>query len=522
VADDVETPEETTTAGALSTIASGAAWVFGGRIAKLTLLFVAQILMARLLGSTGYGGVVLATMVISVGAIVGNLGVPEGIVRKLPEYEDDITEARGVIQSGLALAVAGGLAVGGVVFVAAPYIAVHIFDDPGLTLLFRIAAVGIPCTVLMEYGVSTAKAARDAKPHVAIRQILYPLGAFVFISVLVVLGFGSVGAVVGEVAALGVAAVGGLYLARRALAFEFRGPARSNYREMLTFSLPLVFAGSMSFLINNTDTFLIGTYLTSSAVGVYAAVFQLQQLGMVFFFPATFLLPPLITRFQNEEKLGEGRRTYQVVTKWMTLSTLPLFVLLVVFPEVTIAASFGPDYTGGALVLQLLAIPIFITVLLGANDATLIALGHSRIQMYVNTTAAALNIVLNILFIPWFGIAGAAVASAAAYISRDLVYTVVLYHWHRFQPFSRSMLRPLAVVGLLLGPGWFAVDQLLTPTIVSVAFVGLVSLAVYGLLLLNLDVIDEEDFELLADLEQSVGVDLDPVRKLARSVQLPS
>jgi len=519
VAED-ETPEETTTAGALSTIAGGAAWVFGGRLAKLTLLFLAQILMARLLGATGYGGVVLATMVISVGAIIGNLGVPEGIVRKLPEYEDDTTEARGVIQSGLALAVAGGLAIGGIVFVAAPYIAVEIFDDPGLTLLFRIAAVGIPCTVLMEYGVSTAKAARDAKPHVAIRQILYPLGAFVFISVLVVFGFDSVGAVAGEVAALGIAAVGALYLAGRALAFEFRGPARQKYREMLTFSLPLVFAGSMSFLINNTDTFLIGTYLTSSAVGVYAAVFQLQQLGMVFFFPATFLLPPLITRFQHKGNLTDGRRTYQIVTKWMTLATLPLFVLLAVFPEVAITASFGPAYTGGALALQLLAIPIFITVLFGANDATLIALGHSRIQMYVNTAAAVGNVVLNILLIPRFGIAGAAVASAAAYISRDLVYTIALYRWHRFQPFSRSMLRPLAVVALLVVPGWIAVEQLLRPTVVSVALVGVVSLVIYGLLLVNLDVIDKEDFELLAALEQSVGIDLDPLRAAANAIKM--
>lgn len=513
---------ETTKSGALSTIASGAAWVFGGRIAKLTLLFLAQILMARLLGSTGYGGVVLATMVISMGAIVGNLGVPEGIVRKLPQYEDDTTQARGVVQSGLALAVAGGLAVGGIVFVAAPSIASYVFGDPGLTLLFRIAAVGIPCMVLMEFGVSTAKAARDAKPHVAVRQILHPLGAFVFISVLVVLGFESVGAVTGEVLALGLAALGALYLARRALQFELRGPASAKYREMVAFSLPLVFAGSMSFLINNTDTFLIGTYLTSSAVGIYAAVFQLQQLGMVFFFPATFLLPPLITRFQNEGKLDDGRRTYQVVTKWMALSTLPVFVLLVVFPEVTITASFGPDYTGGALALQLLAVPVFVTVLLGANDAALIALGHSRIQMYVNSTAAAVNVVLNILLIPRFGIAGAAVASAAAYLGRDVVYTILLYRWHRFQPFSVAMAKPLAVVGLLLVPGYLAVDRFVEPTILSVGFIGLVSLAVYGLLLVNLDVVESEDFELLAELEQSVGVDLDPLRKLARSVQLPS
>jgi len=504
---------------ALSTVFEGATWVFGGRVVKLSALFFAQIIIARLLGTTNYGEAIIGILVISVGSMVAALGLPRGLTRKLPYYENDAQTSRGVLWSGYGLAMGSALVVAIGVFLNAPVIAERIFRQASLTPAVRVAGLGIPFAVLAKLSIATAKAFNDPKPHVAVKQLVTPLGRLAFMSLFVAAGFEAVGAVAGAVLASAIGGVVAIILAYRSIPISIQGPFPGMHREMLSFSMPLLFAANMGFLISNTDTFLIGALVTSSAVGLYNAAFQLRTIGMVFFFPSTFLLPPVLTRFQQDDNLGQARRTYQIVTKWMTLATLPLFLLVFLFPSIVVQVSFGPEYASATGVLRILVVSVFVTVLLGANGAALVALGHNRINLYVNGAMAALNVSLNLLLIPRFGIFGAAVASVTAFVGRDLLYSAFLYYWYGIHPFSAPLFEPLAVVGSL-GIIIYPVFTTQFPTtIVTVGVLGVLGGIVYVLLLVRLDVIESEDIQTVNRLERAAGIDLDPVRSAITRVQ---
>lgn len=515
-----EPRDETDTESALQTILGGAGWVFGGRLTKLLLLFVVEILMARLLGSSSYGGVVLADMVLGLGAMIGGLGMAAGLSRNVAHYEDDPPAARGVLRAGVGLSALGSLVVGGLVFAFARDLATLVFGDPALETLFRLAAVGIPFAVLVNVGVGVASGSRDAKTHVAVRQLVRPAAEFAFITGLVLLGYDALGAVTGKVLATVLAAVVALVLARRYLRVDVQGPAEAKYREMLAFSLPLVFSSGTAFLISNTDTFLVGTYLASTHVGAYNAAFQLKQLGMLFFFPATFLITPVFARLDRVGAGNDARRTYQIVTKWSTFATVPLFVLLVGFPEVVVSTTFGAGYTGATTALQVFAIPILATVLLGANGSALVALGHTRIQMYVNGGLALLNLGLNLLLIPPLGITGAAVASAIALVGRDVLFTGALYRWHGIQPFTRALLGPLAAVSVVAPVAYLGFVRLVPVTAVSVAGVGLLALVPYAVLVAVAGGFEADDAAIVARLEATTNLDLGGLAALVKRLRL--
>ena len=503
----------------LATVASGAGWVFGGNVLKLGILFSLQIIMARLLQVESYGGVALASAVINIGAIVGELGLDSGLVRAIPYYEDDVAEVRGVIKAGFLISGLVGLTVGVTMFFAAPIIATRVFREPSTTVLLRIAAIGIPFSVLIDISIAMVRGSRDARPQVLIRQIIDPVLRITLISALIVAGYGAAGAIGGEVIAIAVSGIVALVIAVRLLPLPIRGRTVWMHRELLTFSVPLMFSSGMVFLILNTDTFLIGTFLDSASVGTYNAAFRLQDVGMLFLFPTTFLLGPVLTRFGTQNERVAARRIYQTTTKWAVFLTFPLFLLMFLFPELVIRYSFGTQYVEGARSLQILMIPIMTTVLFGANDTALVSLGHNKIVLYVNVLVATLNIVLNVLLIPRIGIEGAALASAAAFILRDNIYSVFLYHWERIHPFSTAMVKPVSSATVFVVLEYAVLTSFLDPSIVGAIGFMFAFFIAYAFLIVSFGGIEAEDERLLTLVESRMNTELTTVRQSIRWLQ---
>lgn len=507
------------TSDGLGTVVGGATLVFLGRVSKLALTFGVQIVMARFLPTTSYGGVVLTITSYRVTSLISHLGIPSGVTRNVPHYEEDTDKVRGVVKGAFKTVFVSSLVASTLMIVLAPIISTRIFNQPELTVLLRIAALGLPITSLGSIAVSTAKGTRDAKTHVIVNQILNPIFTLSLVSLFVYLGYEAVGVISGQIAANVLTAIAALYLAYRVIPFSIFGPTVSMTRELLTFSLPLLLSAGMNFVLFNTDTLLIGMLLEAAQVGIYNVAFQIRGIGMFFFYPLAYLLPPVLTRLAKRNEWQEARRTYQVVSKWMVLLSLPVFLGFMFFPEVILRATFGPRYVGGATVLQILMIPVIVTVLLGANDKALVALGYNKLNMYVNIAGAVLNLVLNLVLIPQFGTIGAASATAFALIARDILFSLMLYRKDGLQPLSRAMLKPFVGTSLLAILGYALFIQFVEPTFLSVAVVGFLSLGIYLPLIVVLDGIEDEDERLLDMVENRIGFDLVRVRAVANRLR---
>jgi O-antigen/teichoic acid export membrane protein len=503
---------------AFSTVASGAAWVFGGRIVKILLLFGLQVLMARILGRTSYGGVVLAMMVISIVGTLSGLGINRGVTRKLPQYEDETPKARGVLRAGISVLLASRTLAGAMLFLAAPLLATRVFNDPDVTLLLRIGAISLPVTALGGIALSSAKSLRDARPHVVVNQVVKPVVRTASVGILVI-SYGAVGAMIGDLIAGIVGAIVALILAYRLLPFSIRGQVVNMRSELLRFSLPLMLSAGAGLIMGNTDTFLVGTFLASGAVGSYNVAFQLQEIGYFFFYPLSFLLPPVLTRLDTKNREETIRRTYQVTTKWMTLLTLPPFLAGFLFPEIVIGTTFGSEYIDATTAFRVLLVAPLLSVVMGANGKSLVALGHNKSQMYVNGASALLNLGLNLALIPRFGILGAALATTISLVFRDITFTAALYHWYSIVPVTPSLLKPVLGTVILAPLGYILFVSLFPVTLITVVAVGLLFFALYVPFVVWIGGIEQVDGEVLSLFEDSTGRDLSQVRSAVKRLQ---
>lgn len=496
----------------LTTVLSGGLLVSAGRVVALGLGFLTQVVMARVLPKSAYGQVVLSLAVVSFVGIVAKLGLDEGILHELPQLDDDPRKARGIVRAVFALALLSGTVVAVGLFALAPVLAVRVFHDEGLTILLRIAAVAVPFMTLRSVSVALARSFENARVHTYVRQLTQPVARFAFIAALVLGGFGAVGATVGQISAYVVAGVVAVVLVRRTLP-DYDAPPTRMYRPVLAFSLPLIAVQGMNTLVSHVDIYFLGVYWGSSLVSSYNIILQLSNL----FYPAlmslSFLLPPVLERLHGQNERAEMRRTYRIVTKWVTVGLLPLLVLFIFAPELVIRLLFGAEYTDAATALRILAVGNFFSVSMGLVNLSLIGLGENRLAALLVAFQFVVNAGLDYALVPEFGATGAALATAIA-IALNNVAGVAALNW-RFDvhPVSWTWFAPVAVVA---GLAMVAYGVVVAVDVAPVAVVPIVGV-LYPLVVVKFAV-EPADEELLALIEDRTNRDLNVVRDLVRAL----
>jgi O-antigen/teichoic acid export membrane protein len=224
---------------------------------------------------------------------------------------------------------------------------------------------------------------------------------------------------------------------------------------------------------------------------------------------------PMVSELHSEDEIDEIRRMYQVVTKWIGIVTLPLFLSFAFFPDLAIRWTFGPEYVSGSVALSLLAGGFFLNAVAGPSGNILMAIGNSRVLMYVNVVTGAANAVLNLFLIPRYSFVGAALATIAGYVVMNGLFLLLLYREIDAQPFTGPLLRPgLAATGLWTAIAWLLRGQF---GVTLPAFFGTLLLfaPLYAVVVVRFGGVEEEEMRLLAAFEDRLGVEMGPLRSVA-------
>ena len=167
---------------------------------------------------------------------------------------------------------------------------------------------------------------------------------------------------------------------------------------------------------------------------------------------------------------------------------LPLFLILLLFPR-PILSLFGEGFVNGSTALAILAWANLVNTGTGICGNVIAMTGNTTLKMVNSVITIGLNIGLNVLLIPRWGIVGAATASLGAEIISNMLQLVEVFILFRMLPYNRSIAKPITA-GLVALGGAIAVGQVF-PSEANLAFAALsatilVALYVGMILLLGL------------------------------------
>ncbi|WP_266082177.1 flippase [Haladaptatus caseinilyticus] len=429
----------------------GTALIFVGDLLGAGSSFVLRLGAARYLGPSNYGIIVLGITIVEVVSIVALLGLPEGVARNLGRIDDD--ELYLPLLTSILLA---GIFAGGLVLLSDQI--VSLFDEPEFHPVLLIFAAALPFVVVTQLLVGIFRGLEKSTWRVIVQNILYQTGTGVLVGIGIVLGASTSGITYSWLVAPFVATlVGTSFLYSRTTILDFDGFTRSIGElpslALLSFSLPLMVSRGLWSLMQQSDNFLLGYFISSSVVGLYDAAFTISSVLLVIHTAIGFLFLPIFSELAAAEDIDDMDEFYKLVTKWMVLISLPIYCLILAFPHAILSLTFGAEYQSSTDLLLLISTGFFIHLVFGINEHGLIAIGRTGTILRGNIICLSMNLLLNVLLIPSIGALGAALASVSAYTLINVYWTARLFSFSGVFPLSKSTTKVLVLCFLaFFGP----------------------------------------------------------------------
>lgn len=480
-------------------IMEGVGAVLSTKVITLIVGVISTPILYRLLGPSAFGVYAFLLSVFSLLMIFVSSGVTEGVRKFLAEDRDQPDWERDVVGFYLRLALLLGLVGAGLVFLVTRTGVVARFFGPEFTPYFYLLAIlvlvaqfrAVNRRTLMGFGLERYSEPLKAGNRVAFVLIALPL---------VYVGYGVTGAIFGLIVANGLAVIVSLYLIHRRvpLVRALRSaPDSLPRRSLLSFNTLSVLLILLMMSLYHVDILLIQWFTGSTQVGHYKAALKIAE--FLWFVPLAIQM----VFVHSMSNLWSNDRTEKVTaitadsTRYTLLLTALLALGLAGLAEVAVPLYFGPKSTP-AIEPLLLLLPGALGFAV-ARPILAVSQGKGDLGYPIAATgiAAGLNLGLNLLLIPRYGMHGAAVATSIGYGSM-----FVLHVWAarklEFDPLADARLFRVAVTTVLAAIPILGLPMLIQNQWLALLIVPPVGLIVYGGLAFATGALDvDEVFDIL-------------------------
>ena len=377
--------------------------VGGGALASLISLFT-FVAVTRGLGPEAFGDFTAATVFLFIPVVLADVGLSTAVLREISESPARTEQAMRASLPLRALISAAAVLVAIAVGMAMPF-----NDQTKVAIL--ISAIGAFFTLLtlslqpvlqaqlkMHWAASANLAGR-------ITTLGLTLGALA-------VGFGFKSIVTAQVIGLAVTFLLHL-LAVAAIVPLWPVFDVPYWRRLVAGSIVIGLAISISLIYFRIDTVLLALLRSSEEVGLYGAAYKFIEL--VVLVPAAVgisMFPPLARFAASGDPRAAGlvQKTFDV----LVAAAVPVIVLMLAYPEELLTITAGPDYADGAVALQLLA-PFALFAFVNALFWRMaLAARRDRALLVIAVFVLVLNVVLNLVFIPPYGLKAAAVITVVS------------------------------------------------------------------------------------------------------------
>jgi len=446
-------------------VAKGGGIAFAGQVVGRFFALLLQILLTRVLGPTDYGLYALGYSVLGIGQTISMLGLQNGVVRFGAIYRGagDKARLKGTLLLAIGMSFAAAWIAALLLFFLARPLAEGVFSEPGLTGPLQLFALALPFYTLTMVTSFSARAFRRIDYDVAISQLTRPLLTLVAVGASFLLGYRLLGAVTGFVlSTVGSAGLGVLLLHRLFPDLTSRVTARYETRTLILYSLTVLLVGLSHLLIARTDRIMLGILGSAEDVGVYNAAATLAIQATLFLNAFNAIFSPIIADLFHHRRREELEALFKTTTKWIFALTFPVVLGFVLFAR-PLMRLFGPGFATGGLVLISLGFAELVNAGVGAVGFMLTMTGRHKLELMNSLVLGGLNVLLNFLLIPRYGVLGAGIATGFAIALVNLARLLEIWLLYKVHPYKLSYWKPV-VAGAVATLGWTGVRSVLSLT----------------------------------------------------------
>ena len=430
--------------------------------------------VSRVLLPIGTGKVGFATAVVSYFAMFAQLGIPTYGIKECAKVRDDKEELSRIVHELLMI----NLLMSAVVYIVfCVALAVVPKFQQERTLLWIISA-----TILLNaLSVEWLYKALEQYSYITIRSVVFKLIALVGMFLLVksredyvIYGFLTI-------FATSASSILNFCNLRKYIYLKPVG----NYRLRRHIKMVLLFF-SMSVattIYTNLDKVMLGFMKDDTAVGYYTAAVKIKTILVSIVTSASTVLLPRASYYVDKGMMDEFKRILQKTMHFIFIVSVPCALYFMIYAREGIFFLSGKAYEGAIIPMQIIMPTL---VLIGITNVTgiqmMVPIGKEKQVLYSEIVGAVVDLILNVIFIPQYGAAGAALGTLVAEIS-VLVWQCVAIRDLKMDVFKKIPYAKLAIatIGGAVASIWIMFLDFgifMTLVVSAICFFG-----VYGLVL---------------------------------------
>ncbi len=229
----------------------------------------------------------------------------------------------------------------------------------------------------------------------------------------------------------------------------------SNFKEILTYSIYIIAAGSAAGVLLEIDKFMIPQMEQLAEVAYYSVGIYIASVIGIPTRAMQQITTPITAKEMNNENMNEVAKLY----KQSSINLLVIGGLLFLLINLNISDLYEfinkPQFSKGIWVVLIISAVKLFELALGIGNAILTNSVYYRILFYLSIAMAISVIVLNHWLIRLIGINGAAVATLIVVVVYSLIKIIYIKYKLEIQPFSSETVKLLMVITILFGAFYF-------------------------------------------------------------------
>ena len=376
-------------------------------------------ILTRNLSIEDYGLLGLVTSSIALAVALGKLGIQHSIIRFFAQVvnQDHNWSVKELYSTVFIIFILLASILTFFWILAGTIVFPAYMESEQITELYLIAS-GVVFLRLIGSGIVNFLRAKQLSGVLGISQVLHKY--LHLLMIVAALYFANLSAAIVIFFLLVAEAVTVLYVGRAlwpSISLQWSAYSRSLAKALVIYGLPLMAYESLSLVLRLSDRYIIEALLGAGALGQYSASYNLTAyLDLIILAGIVQAVRPMYTHLWEADGKQPTQAFLEKSFRLYVVIGIPLILSFsLVAPDLLVILS-GEKYHDGTVIIPYVALSFFLegaVLFLGAG----LHIGkNTRIFLQWAMLAALLNIVLNILLIPYFGLIGASVMTIVSYL----------------------------------------------------------------------------------------------------------
>ena len=387
--------------------------IFWGLIVSSIISAIGVMIVAGILSEGDYGLVAIALMGPNLIGIFRDWGVDWATIKYTAQYRSENKEAnvKNVLASVVFFEILLGFSLSIFSFFVSGFMA-NALDRPNIVPLIQIASFTIFAEALMKAAQATFTGYEKMEYHSVTSIVLSTLKTG-FMIILVILGFGTFGAIVGATIAYLIAGVISILLLyvtiykplqrQHVNKLEIFATLKTLFRYGLPLSISAIFSGFLMQFYN----VLLAIYCTDLFIGNYYVALNFASIVTFFVMPVLTVLLPAFSKLDSKKERETLGNVFQFSVKYAALIIVPVAFAVMALSQPGVSTLFGEKYSYTPLYLALYVVTFIYTAFGYLSVENIIkSQGKTDVNMKLTMITSVIGLALNIVLIPKFGILG--------------------------------------------------------------------------------------------------------------------